>query len=174
MPAPAKEKRVPRIDQLTWRGEDGRIVHGVGSNFFIEPDGTCVESEFQAEKLRYFGVSAFTCLLVRRMKPGDAKKAGGPRGLYPMSKREQKIWQGKARAVMKKLVRRKFFDHDNLADWLLSTGNATITEGNWWHDQIWGSCTCQEHFFRRGKNWLGKILMEVRDELRDRQTLQAA
>jgi ribA/ribD-fused uncharacterized protein len=127
-----------------------------------------VEAEFQAAKLRYFGVSVFTCMLVAKMKPGAAKRAGGPNGYYPMSKREQKIWQSKSRDVMKKLVRRKFFDHDNLADWLLSTGDAIITEGNWWHDQIWGSCTCKEHFYRRGKNWLGKILMEVRDELRHR------
>lgn len=43
---------------------------------------------------------------------------------------------------------------------LLSTGNHTIIEGNWWNDTFWGVCNNQ------GQNHLGKLLMELRDELK--------
>jgi hypothetical protein len=164
-PAPVREKLPESIRQLSWR-QDGKLVHGPASNFFIEPDGTNVESEFQADKLSYMGLNLFVCAAVRKLPPGKAKRYAGPRGPHPMSKREQKIWDGKSRKIMKKRVRQKFFDHDNLADWLLATGTAKIVEENDWHDQVWGSCNCREHFYRRGKNWLGKILVEVREELR--------
>jgi predicted NAD-dependent protein-ADP-ribosyltransferase YbiA (DUF1768 family) len=47
-----------------------------------------------------------------------------------------------------------------LADRLLLTGDEELIEGNYWHDHIWGVCD------GTGTNWLGKILMEIRDELR--------
>lgn len=43
---------------------------------------------------------------------------------------------------------------------LLATGDAEIIEGNTWGDTYWGVCR------GRGENRLGKIIMQVRDELR--------
>lgn len=54
-------------------------------------------------------------------------------------------------------VREKFKD-EQLKEMLLSTGNADIIEGNYWHDNFWGQCSC-EKCVGKGKNNLGKILM---------------
>lgn len=47
---------------------------------------------------------------------------------------------------------------------LLATGDAYLEEGNWWHDRFWG-CDIKT---REGENNLGKIIMEIRESLRDK------
>ncbi len=61
--------------------------------------------------------------------------------------------------VMLELNRQKF-KHPELAAQLLATGDAELIEGNTWGDKYWGVCGGE------GQNWLGKILMCVRDEIR--------
>jgi hypothetical protein len=39
-----------------------------------------------------------------------------------------------------------------------------LIEGNWWHDNFYGSCTCNK-CVNKGENNLGKILMKIREEL---------
>ena len=46
-----------------------------------------------------------------------------------------------------------------------TTGDAELIEGNTWHDNYWGVCSCSK-CNGRGKNRLGKLLMKVREELR--------
>jgi predicted NAD-dependent protein-ADP-ribosyltransferase YbiA (DUF1768 family) len=43
---------------------------------------------------------------------------------------------------------------------LLATDDEELVEGNWWNDTFWGVCRGD------GENNLGKIIMKVRDELR--------
>jgi len=43
---------------------------------------------------------------------------------------------------------------------LLATGNQELVEGNTWNDQFWGVCRGE------GKNWLGRILMDIRHQLK--------
>jgi ribA/ribD-fused uncharacterized protein len=62
--------------------------------------------------------------------------------------------------IMRDLVRLKFRTHADLAAMLVSTGEARLVEGNTWGDTFWGECRGE------GQNWLGRILMEVREELR--------
>jgi ribA/ribD-fused uncharacterized protein len=62
--------------------------------------------------------------------------------------------------VMKDVVRAKFTQHKDLAERLLATGDQELVEGNNWNDITWGVCGGV------GTNWLGKILMEIREELR--------
>jgi predicted NAD-dependent protein-ADP-ribosyltransferase YbiA (DUF1768 family) len=64
------------------------------------------------------------------------------------------------------LLRAKFISIPEHAEKLLATGNATLIEGNHWHDQYWGDCTCAKHRDVPGMNILGKLLMQVREELR--------
>ncbi len=91
--------------------------------------------------------------------PGQAKKLGCKVQLRP-DWEEIKLW------VMKTLVERKFdpWAHPELAQKLIDTGYETLIEGNYWHDTFWGVCECDRHQ-SRGTNNLGRILMEVRDEL---------
>ena len=52
------------------------------------------------------------------------------------------------------------FEIPELREALLNTDNAKLIEGNWWGDKFWGICNGV------GENNLGKLLMEVRDEIR--------
>jgi hypothetical protein len=117
------------------------------SNFWIEPDGTCVESEYQATK------SDPPTTRILRLSPGQAKYEGRRLLLRP-------DWDQVKIPIMKELVKKKFIDHELLRSWLLETSDAELIEGNSWGDIFWGVDTR-----RGGLNHLGKILMEVRNEL---------
>ena len=89
--------------------------------------------------------------------PAEAKHAGEALPL-------RSDWLSIKYNVMLQCVRYKFTHHPELAKLLLATGNAYLEEGNTWHDEIWGVYQGQ------GTNWLGKILMQVRSELRAERT----
>ena len=86
--------------------------------------------------------------------PADAKREG--RALSP----QRPDWEQVKFDVMEKVVRDKFTRNADLREKLLATGDAYLEEGNTWNDRIWGVYQGQ------GENRLGKILMQVRDELR--------
>ena len=62
--------------------------------------------------------------------------------------------------VMKKGLREKFDQNLKLLKMLIGTGEAVLEEGNSWGDKYWG----KDIFTGEGKNMLGKLLMEVREE----------
>lgn len=70
-------------------------------------------------------------------------------------------WETVKIGVMEILVREKFTVHEDLKARLLATGKRRLVEGNTWGDAVWGVCG------GRGKNHLGRILMRVREELRE-------
>jgi ribA/ribD-fused uncharacterized protein len=87
------------------------------------------------------------------MKAGEAKTAG----------RELKIrhdWDEIKIGVMYECLKLKFFDRV-LRMKLLDTGDAELVEGNNWNDTFWGQCGGV------GENHLGKLLMKVREEIRN-------
>lgn len=87
--------------------------------------------------------------------PKEAKRLGRSVKLRP-------DWEQVKDDVMRKVVRAKFTQHEDLKQMLLETGDAILEEGNTWNDKYWGV----DSVTRDGKNMLGKILMEIRDELR--------
>ena len=127
------------------------------SNFFespIEIEGHAyptVEHAFQAFK---------THNLVERKNireaetPGKAKRMGRNVGLRP-------DWESVKIELMLAFITKKFKD-PVLKQKLLETGNAELIEGNTWHDTFWGV----DSNTGKGKNWLGRLLMEVREEIR--------
>jgi ribA/ribD-fused uncharacterized protein len=67
---------------------------------------------------------------------------------------------------MYRVVETKFRQHPDLAEILLSTGDARIVEAGTEDNAVnrrWGEVN------GRGTNWLGKILMDVRDVLRKKR-----
>lgn len=85
----------------------------------------------------------------------EAKAAGRALVLRP-------DWDAKVRrAVMRAVVGDKFRRNVNLREMLLATGERTLIEGTFWHDQTWGVCVCPQHG-GKGSNWLGEILMDER------------
>lgn len=89
--------------------------------------------------------------------PGISKKRG----------REIKMrgdWDNMKNTIMMQGLRIKFADPE-LRQRLLDTGEDTLIEGNNWHDVYWGRCDCSDHG-GDGQNWLGRLLMQLRAELR--------
>lgn len=74
-------------------------------------------------------------------------------------------WENVKEDIMYQLVYEKFSSHPELKKKLLETGSEDLVEGNYWHDNIWGNCSCPKCITRKGENRLGKILMQVRAEL---------
>lgn len=87
------------------------------------------------------------------MTPGAAKRAGRKVALRPN-------WDSIKDNVMYELLITKFFNNPALGAMLVATKNATLIEGNNWHDHYWGVCDGE------GQNHLGKLLMRVRENLR--------
>lgn len=89
--------------------------------------------------------------------PGDAKRAGRSVALPPH-------WGTSRVLVMWGVLCAKFED-PHLLERLRETGGAVLVEGNTWHDQFWGSCTCVQRACQPpGENWLGRLLMVLRDD----------
>ncbi len=66
---------------------------------------------------------------------------------------------------MYKVLKAKFTQNPMLGLYLRETANHLLEEGNYWHDNYWGVCYCQQCKNIEGYNGLGKTLMKLRDEL---------
>lgn len=124
------------------------------SNFALMDEGEItVEHQFQAAKMASLEDSA---KIINCKTPGQAKRLARK---YPM----RSDWEETKVSIMKLLVRRKFRNNKELGKKLLETGDAILEEGNNWNDNFWGVCPPGSP---NGQNMLGKILMEVRSELK--------
>ena len=89
--------------------------------------------------------------------PGEAKRRGRQVTLRP-------DWETVKDQVMLDIVRIKFQDPD--MKWrLIKSRDWILCENNYWHDNYWGNCTCERCQNIFGQNKLGKILMQVREEV---------
>lgn len=91
--------------------------------------------------------------------PDDAKLAGRRVDL-------RSDWEDIKDDVMYEIVKEKF-KNKRLASRLLATGEEQLVEGNYWHDNYWGSCICEKCLQLPKRNQLGKTLMRVREELKE-------
>ena len=129
------------------------------SNFYPSPitmpDGLTypsVEHAFQAHKSDVLRERKAFCS-PKAPTAGQAKRMGRKLKL-------RKDWESIKLAVMEEAVWRKFEDPD-LRERLLATGDVQLVEGNTWNDRFWGVCR------GKGQNHLGRILMKVRDKIRE-------
>lgn len=111
------------------------------------------EHYFQAQKF----VGTLHEEAVRKVaRPSEAARMGRDRSL-PL----RRDWESVKDGVMREVVLAKFSQHPDLKETLLGTGDAKLIEhtenDRYWADGGDGS----------GKNMLGIILMEVRDQLRN-------
>ena len=72
---------------------------------------------------------------------------------------ERDNWNYEKEDIMRKIVHEKFKTHKELAQKLIATGDEELINVNTWRDSYWGISNGS------GKNKLGRILMEIRDEL---------
>jgi len=131
--------------------------YGEFSNFAPYP--IQLDSKTWPTSEHYFQAQKFHDVTVQEAirndpRPLKAAKTGRSRE-YPL----RRDWESVKDSVMRKAVLAKFTQHMNLRSLLLSTGNAKLVEHTeldaYWADGGDGS----------GKNMLGRILMEVREEL---------
>lgn len=85
--------------------------------------------------------------------PGEAKRLGRKIQLRP-------DWEKIKDNIMLTGLRKKFADPE-LRNLLLATGDEELVEGNYWGDTYWGVCNGV------GQNKLGKLLMQVREEIKN-------
>ena len=74
-------------------------------------------------------------------------------------------WSEKSYDIMYSILKKKF-SNPVLKEKLLSTEDAYLEEGNTWHDNIWGNCSCDKCKDKVGLNYLGKMLMKIREEIK--------
>lgn len=109
---------------------------------------------------KYYTAPDFRELIAKVPLPQDVKKIGQRVKL-------RGDWNEKKYNFMLGGIRQKFSD-EKLAELLLDTGDLEIIESNWWHDNYWGRCSCHK-CKDMGQNNLGKIIMQVRLELKQKQ-----
>lgn len=114
-----------------------------------------VEHAYQAAKTLDLQARAY---IRQQPTPGRAKKLG-------REVEQRPNWEDMKVAVMRMLLRQKFQDPVLRAK-LLGTGDCGLMEGNNWGDRFWGVCR------GKGENWLGVLLMQVREEIRGVQPEQ--
>ena len=121
----------------------------------------CTEAVYQAYKT----LNADLRIPFQNMNGFAAKAQGRYLELRP-------DWDRIKLDLMEELLRRKFTPRTPLAARLLATGSGQLTEGNYWHDNFWGDCTCQACNLKQGGNNLGKLLMKIRAELQEKTNEQ--
>lgn len=127
------------------------------SNFYASPltyQGITyqnAEAAFQAQKCM---TDEEKCEFAE-LPPAKAKGKGRRVALRP-------DWDEVKVGLMEEIVYAKFSQSEQLKQMLLATGDAMLVEGNTWNDVFWGV----DSKSGRGENHLGRILMQVREELR--------
>ncbi len=124
------------------------------------PPRDCVDGRTWPTSEHYFQAHKFAGTereeLVRKAKrPHEAARLGRDR-----SARLRRSWESVKLSLMREAVRAKFTQHAELREKLLGTGEAKIVEHTP-HDHFWA-----DGGDGSGANWLGRILMEAREELR--------
>ena len=112
------------------------------------------EAAFQAQKC----ITEEEKIQFTEYGPGKSKGIGRRVQLRP-------DWETVKVGLMEEIVRAKFMQHPELAAKLLATGDKVLVEGNRWGDTCWGV----DMRTGQGENHLGKILMKIREELREGQ-----
>ncbi len=153
-------------------------ANGFMSNWYrakFELDGrwfTSTEQWYMYKKANYFGDYATA---ERIMKTDDCrmqKRLG--RRVRPFSQNE---WMKVAEDIMFRGNKAKFCQNDELLQKLLGTGDTLLAESSG-YDKVWGTGYFSDHTYARrqdrwpGKNLLGKVLMNVRRDLRSQQQEQ--
>ena len=132
-------------------------------------------SNFYPYQIEYYGVKyptsehAFQAAKTHNIMQKEAIKKADTPGKAKRLGRKVEIrsdWEEVKDQVMYEIILNKFKNKEMKAK-LLATNNEQLVEGNYWHDNYWGSCVCLKCWQKPKENKLGKILMRVREELKE-------
>lgn len=132
------------------------------SNFYASPltfegaEYPTVEHAFQAAKSSNF---AERRKIRMASTPSEAKRLG-------QKLKRRADWFNVSLQVLEALLRQKFTRYPDLRERLLATGDAVLIEGNNWNDRFYGCVYDARTGEWVGENHLGRLLMKIRDELK--------
>lgn len=87
--------------------------------------------------------------------PEEAKKFGQTLEL-------RYAWDLMKISVMEMCLSLKFDQNPKLKNLLIETNPRILIDGNYWHDNFWGNCFCEQCSNITGENQLGLLLMKLR------------
>ena len=114
-----------------------------------------VEHAYQASKCACYDNKI---VIANAWTPGQAKKLGRQVDMIPG-------FDNIKIDIMRELLQIKF-KNVYLAAKLYDTNNTKLIEGNTWNDKFWGCVLEHGHWI--GENHLGRLLMQVRSDIRNR------
>lgn len=126
---------------------------------------TCTEQHMMAEKARLFDDEETLEKIMVATHPHDQKRLGRQVKGFNVDK-----WNAVARDRVYIGNLAKFTQHEDLKEFILRTGDDIIVEASP-YDTIWGiglyedDERCLDPKQWKGKNWLGEVLMRVRDTI---------
>ena len=132
-------------------GEFSFLSNMYKSNFFYH--GALYNSSEQAYMAAKCLFANDFAKMLEITEPSKCKHFGRTVQLVP-------AWDKVKLNVMKFILYEKF-NTPRLKQMLLATGNRHLEEANYWNDKYWGT------FYGNGQNNLGKILMEVRNSIKN-------
>ena len=133
------------------------------SNFYMPKGDYIFHKNIYYPAIEHFFVAMMTddpilqLKIARTKHPAEAKKMGRRFARHVH-------WHKYKKDVMLYALRQKFSNPD-LANLLVSTGDAEIIHEVHWHDNYWASCVCPSCAHKDKYNLLGKLLMQIRNEL---------
>ena len=95
---------------------------------------------------------------VATLKPHEAKAYSRANKMTSLVFEEKKL------EIMEYAQKQKY-SKEPFKSKLLATGDVLLEEGNWWGDKFWGV----DIKTRQGENHLGKIIMKIRDQLKQEE-----
>lgn len=131
------------------------------SNFYIEPDGSHVEGEYQRAKCAEAHQRNLFHARWHPALPVGSAPLEPPRICKGLGQKVKirEDWEAVKLDIMAFYVMKKFKDFPELKLKLQQTGHLHLEETNEWGDTFWGV------YRGLGANALGIILMQVREEL---------
>jgi len=147
-----------------WYSHD-MIIDGVPYN--------CCEQYMMAEKARLFGDEAALKKIMALKDPKDQKACGRTVKNFDKVK-----WDAACKTIVYRANMAKFSDPE-LNEYLMSFGDDEIVEASP-YDTIWGiglgenDPRALDKSKWRGSNWLGEVIMQVRNDLRGKDTENCA
>ena len=130
------------------------IIYPSVENFYV----AMKIKEDQVINNKFITVSDCQELISKIKNPSEVKKLGKILKI-------RKDWDEIKFKIMEWGVNEKFKNQE-LSKMLMDTGDEELIEGNFWHDNVRGIGTCDK-CDSKGENNLGKILMSVREQIKN-------
>ena len=123
----------------------------------------CMEQYYCAEKAFFFGDDNARLKIMSLTNPTEQKRVR-------ISGYKDAEWRKASHHIMKTGLTMKFNQNKALKDFLVDTGSKILCEASP-HDKYWGigMASNNPNILKKekwGENWLGKLLMEVRNEIK--------